>query len=175
MFDDARRRPGYRIRSAVGPWLDRAVRTVVDETYRVHPEGYAGTVRCGVEQLEAQLPNRGFRWNPVSMYHYTRLGNRTNGSWVYRESPFADRQLHAVLVKEGPERVDVYAYEEYNWRRHPLKHARDAGIDRERGAERMRSVLADLDVAYGERSYVRRKLGHLGRRCRRWLDERSLG
>ncbi|WP_436931147.1 hypothetical protein [Halosimplex halobium] len=175
MFDDAQRRAGYRLRRAVGPHLDRAVRTVVDETVRVYPEGYAGTVSGRVEVVESALSDAGFSWNPVSMYHYTPLGNRTNGSWVLRESPFADRQLHLVLVERGPERVDVYAHEENNWRRHPLRHVRDAGIDRDSGAERARSILEGLDLEHAHATYLRRKLGHLARRCRRWLDGRSLG
>jgi len=167
MSDGDQRRFGYRVRRAFGPALDRAMRTVTDETVRVFPSGYAGTVHCEIDRLESALSEHGFSWNPVSMYHYTRLGKQTNGSWVSRESPFADRQLHAVLVRQDAGQIDVYAHEEYNWRRHPLKHTRDEGIDRSRGTERMRSVLDDLDVAYGEQSYLRRKLGHLGRRIRR--------
>jgi hypothetical protein len=132
----------------------------------VYPSGYAGTAHCEIDQLESLLSDNGFSWNPVSMYHYTRLGKQTNGSWVHRSSPFADRQLHAVLVRQDSGQIDVYAHEEYNWRRHPLKHTRDAGIDRERGVERMRAVLDDLDVDYRRESYVRRKAGHLGQRAR---------
>lgn len=169
MSQSVERRLGYRVRSAVGPWLDRAVRSVVPETYRVYPSAYAGTIERPIEDLESRLSEYGFRWNPVSMYHYTPLGNQTNGSWVYRESALADRQLHAVLVRQGSERVDVYAHEEYNWHRHPLKHLRDAGIDRDRGSHRMRRVLDELDADYVEESYVRRKANHLLRRVRRRL------
>lgn len=171
---ERRRRLGYRFRRAVGPWIDRAVRLFVEETYLVYPGGYAGTVHCDVEEIESRLSDRGFAWNPVSMYHFTPSGNPSNGSWVRRPSALADRQLHAVLVRRGPDRVDVYAHEEYSWLRHPLKHARDAGLDRDRGAERMRSVLADLDVEHSEDSYLRRKLSHLDRRVRRLLDRTSL-
>jgi len=169
MSDGVQRRLSYRLRRSFGPVLDRAMRTVTDETIRVYPSGYAGTVHTEIDRLESVLSERGFSWNPVSMYHYTRLGKQTNGSWVSRESPFADRQLHAVLVRQDAGRIDVYAHEEFNWRRHPLKHTRDAGIDRERGVERMRSVLDDLGVDYRRESYVRRKVGHLGQRARRGL------
>ncbi|WP_436924556.1 hypothetical protein [Halosimplex amylolyticum] len=167
MSQPVERRLGYRVRSAVGPWLDRAVRSVVPETYRVYPSAYAGTFENPIEDLESRLSEYGFRWNPVSMYHYTQLGNQTNGSWVYRESPLADRQLHAVLVRQESDRIDVYAHEEFNWRRHPLKHLQDAGIDRDRGSKRMRRVLDELDAEYVEESYVRRKASHLLRRLRR--------
>ncbi|WP_415381799.1 hypothetical protein [Halosimplex sp. TS25] len=169
MSDGVKRRLSYRLRRALGPFLDRAMRAVTDETIRVYPSGYAGTVHCEIDRLESVLSEHGFDWNPVSTYHYTRLGKQTNGSWVSRESPFADRQLHAVLVRQARGQIDVYAHEEYNWHRHPLKHTRDAGIDRERGVERMRAVLDDLDVDDRRESYVRRKVGHLGRRARAGL------
>ncbi|MFC7138256.1 hypothetical protein ACFQMA_23665 [Halosimplex aquaticum] len=175
MAQSVERRLGYRVRRAIGPWLDRAVRSVVPETYRVYPSAYAGTIERPIEDVESRLSEYGFRWNPVSMYHYTPLGNQTNGSWVYRDSPFADRQLHAVLVRQARGRIDVYAHEEYNWRRHPLKHLRDAGIDRDRGSEQMRRVLTDLDAEYVEESYVRRKVAHLRRRVRRRLACGALG
>ncbi|WP_459193979.1 hypothetical protein [Halosimplex sp. J119] len=169
MFGTARRRLGYRIRREVGPSLNRVVRTFVDETERVYPTEYAATVRCPVEDLESLLSGYGFRWNPLSMFHYTELGNRTNGSWVLRNSLLADRQLHAVLVKTGPERVDVYAHEEYSWLRHPLRHAAEEDLDREVGADRMRSILREVDVECVEESVVRRKVEHLGRRVRKRL------
>ncbi|ELZ24343.1 hypothetical protein C475_13877 [Halosimplex carlsbadense 2-9-1] len=169
MSDGVQRRVSYRLRRALGPVLDRAMRTVTDETIRVYPSGYAGTVHTDIDRLESVLSEHGFSWNPVSMYHYTRLGKQTNGSWVSRESPFADRQLHAVLVRQDARQIDVYAHEENNWRRHPLKHVRDAGIDREAGSERMRAILDDLDLDYRRESYVRRKVGHLGQRVRTGL------
>ncbi|PSP69665.1 hypothetical protein BRC79_03875 [Halobacteriales archaeon QH_8_67_27] len=171
MSNDVRRRVTYRVRRSIGPFLDRAVRTVVDETYEVKPSEYAATAHCRIDDLESELSEYGFRWNPLSMYHYTQLGNRTNGSWVLRSSPLADRQLHAILVKVGPEQIHVYAHEEYSWLRHPVKHAREVDLDRAGGADRMRRILSEIAIDTAEESITRRKVKHATRQVRKGISE----
>ncbi|MFB6140311.1 MAG: hypothetical protein ABEJ26_07730 [Halosimplex sp.] len=167
MSQRVQRRLTYRLRRAVGPTLDRTVRSVVDETLHIYPREYAATVRCEIQDLESLLSSAGFRWNPLSMYHYTEVGNRTDGSWVLRDSPLADRQLHAILIRQGPERIDVYAHDEYSWLRHPVAHAEEVDLDREGGAARMREILRDMDVECVEESKLRRKAEHVTRRVRK--------
>lgn len=163
-----------RIRHRFGPWIDRLAELVGRPVDHVYPAGYAGTVRLPRDDLETKLRDGGFTWDPVSLYHYTPSGERADGSWVYRPSPLADRQIHAVLFVQGPERVDVYAHEEYNWLRHPLGHAAQENIHRDRGSATMRAWLDARDVPYDRRGRVRRGVDHLVQRLRK-EDDRAPG
>lgn len=89
-----------------------------------------------------------------------------NGSWTYRRSLLADRQLHVILSAQAPEHIAVYAHEEYNWLRHPIKHGKQVGIDRERGAARMRRWLEAQGLDISEESRTRRYTVHLLHRFR---------
>lgn len=169
MSGDVQRRLTYRIRRAVGPWADRVARRFVSATDHVFPEEYAATVECRIEDLESRLSEYGFRWNPLSMYHRTKFGNRSNGSWVLRRGLFSDRQLHVILIKQGEARVDVYAHNEYNWLRHPIKHAEQVDLRREEGAQQALRHLDAMAVDYVRESTVRRRAVHLGRRVRKRL------
>ncbi|WP_335999348.1 hypothetical protein [Halorientalis halophila] len=166
MSTKIQRRLGYRFRSAVGPWIDRAAQTVGEPVTRVRAAGYAGTARCPVPDLEHELAEMGFAWDPVALYHFTPIGTPADGSWVYRESPFADRQLHVVLFAQRRDRVDLYAHDEPNWYRHPIAHARQTDIDHERGASEMRRHLATADLEIEQESLVRRKVSHAVQRLR---------
>jgi len=104
------------------------------------------------------------------MFHYTALGARTAGSWVFRQSPVADRQLHVVLVEARRGRVDVYAHEEYNWLRHPIKHAKGVDLDRSGGPGRARRFIESSDLPTDRESTLRRRAEHLGGRIRRRLS-----
>ncbi|AQL41567.1 hypothetical protein BV210_02030 [Halorientalis sp. IM1011] len=166
MTTEIQRRLGYRFRSAVGPWIDRAAQTVGEPVTRVRTAGYAGTARCPVEDLEAELAELGFGWDPIALYHFTPVGTPADGSWVYRQSPFADRQLHVVLFAQERDRVDLYAHDEPNWLRHPIAHARQTDIEHERGAAQMRRHLTGVDVPVERESLVRRKVSHAVQRLR---------
>ncbi|MFB6166004.1 MAG: hypothetical protein ABEJ31_12660 [Haloarculaceae archaeon] len=161
MSSEFQRRLTYRFRETVGPWIDGFARTLGQPMTRIRASEYAETAHCRIDDLEACLHDAGFRWDPLSLYHYTPLGTRGNGSWVYREWPLADRQLHAVLFSQSADRVDVYAHDEYNWLRHPIKHAREVDIRHREGAEEMRAHLDDADVDTYHEPYVVRKLFHL--------------
>jgi hypothetical protein len=155
-----------RVRQRLGPWIDRLARRVGQPEYHVRDEGYAGTVSVPVADLESRLADAGFSWDPVSLYHRTQAGTGTDGSWVYRSSPLADRQLHVVLFAQSADRLDVYAHEEYSWLRHPVKHARQEDIRRERGAAELRRWLDEQPFEYEHESRARRRAAHIAERVR---------
>lgn len=154
-----RRSVPRRIRQVLGPWIDRLARRLGQPEFHVRDEGYAGTASVPVTELESWLRAAGFAWDPVSLYHRTQAGTDTDGSWVYRPSPLADRQLHVVLFAQSPDRVDVYAHEEYSWLRHPVKHARQEDIRREAGTAEVRRWLADQPFEH--ESVVWRRARHV--------------
>lgn len=168
MSSDFQRRLTHRIRRAVGPWIDRIAREFGQPVTHIRREEYAGTVRCRIDELESRLADAGFHWDPVSLYHYTPLETKADGSWVHRDSLFADRQLHVVLFAQREDRVDLYAHYEYSWIRHPIKHALQEDIRHAEGGERMRAHLEALDLEVYHESVVRRKLFHLSE----FVDER---
>ncbi|MFC5970706.1 hypothetical protein ACFPYI_05105 [Halomarina salina] len=117
-------------------------------------EEYAMTVHCSEGTLERILDEElGFSRNPLSALKVRVDGNTSEGSWVWRESPLADWQLHLVLHvvddavdedREG-EAVDVYAHWEYSWLTHPLKHYATRGYDAEKGVRLAREWLGRYD------------------------------
>lgn len=160
MPSDFQRRLTHRVRRAVGPWIDRVAREFGQPVTQVREREYAGTARCRIDDLEAKLSETGFHWDPLSLYHYTPLGTRADGSWVYLESLLADRQLHVVLFAQSEDRVDLYAHDEPNWIRHPVAHAMQDDIRHEAGGERMKAHLREMDVPTDHESVVRRKVAH---------------
>lgn len=170
---DLRRGLTYRARHAIGPWIDRAIRALGRTDYLVRPAEYVGTVHAPVADLEARLRDGGFSWDPFSLYHRTPAGTRPDGSWALRRSPLADRQIHVILFEQSSERVDVYAHDEYNWRRHPVGHVEQRDMRRRAGAEQMQQWLKARGIGYERESIVRRKAAHLAERVReRFTDRR---
>lgn len=157
----ARRSVASRIRQALGPYVDRLAKALGQSSYHIRRSEYVATVHLPIEDLEDHLRAGGLTWAPFSLYHRTPMGTSTDGSWTYRPSPLADRQLHVVLFAQSADRVDVYAHEEYNWLRHPVKHARRRDIRREAGSEQLRRWLDAQALAYDHESIVRRKAVHL--------------
>ncbi|MCU4799937.1 hypothetical protein OB920_06095 [Halobacteria archaeon HArc-gm2] len=91
----------------------RALGTALD--YRAGPrpitEGeYAGTYPGDRGEFEELLWREEFVRNPFSRLKVREDGPEV-GSWVTRDSPLADRQLHLMLFP-GEDGVDVYAHEE---------------------------------------------------------------
>lgn len=72
---------------------------------------YAGTIVGPLDAVEGLLWEHGFRRNPLSRLK-TRNGAPEAGSWVFRASPLAERQLHLMLFRSGETGVDVYAHSE---------------------------------------------------------------
>ena len=71
---------------------------------------YTGTYPGDLDEFERLLWSEGFVRNPLSRLK-TRDGDPEVASWVARDSPLADRQLHLMLFP-GDGGVDVYAHEE---------------------------------------------------------------
>ena len=161
MSSGFQRRLTHRVRRAVGPWIDRVARAIGQPVTHIRASEYAGTAHCRIDDLEARLSQAGFRWDPISLYHFTPLGTPADGSWVYRDSPLADRQLHAVLFAPDEDRIDVYGHYEYNWIRHPIKHVLQKDIRHREGGRRMAAHLRAADVPTDHEHVVLRKLAHL--------------
>lgn len=123
--------------------------------------------------LEAKLQEDGFSWAPFSLYHRTPVGSRPNGSWIYRSSVLADRQLHIILFAQTPDTIDIYAHIEYNWLRHPIKHAQQINVDREKGARQVRQWLNEHDLDSKHKSRLSRRLTHLLERFRERFSRRD--
>ncbi|WP_327050909.1 hypothetical protein [Halomicrococcus gelatinilyticus] len=155
-----------RLRQQLGPWINRAVEAVGEPTTRVYPAGYVGTVPLSFDDLAAELDDSPFTWDPLSMYHYTKEGNDTDGSWAYRSSLLGDRQLHVVLFATGSESTEVYAHDEFNWLRHPVEHAREVDIRRHEGSAEMRRWLDDRGIEYERDSRPLRAVKHTARQIR---------
>lgn len=155
-----------RIRQRWGPLVNRVARTFGRPVTRVRPAGYVGTVRAPIQDVEAALRDGGFSWDPVSLYHYTREGDDADGSWAYRASWFADRQLHVVLFAEGDAVTEVYAHDEFNWSRHPVCHARQVDIRRAAASARMRRWLEARDLECEHDPAPLRKVRHAVTRLR---------
>jgi|AntDeeMinimDraft_5_1070356.scaffolds.fasta_scaffold03544_3 hypothetical protein len=91
----------------------RSLGAVLDERAGPRPitEGeYAGTYPSDRDAFERLLWAEGFVRNPFSRLKVREDGPEV-GSWVTRDSPLADRQLHLMLFP-GEDGVDVYAHEE---------------------------------------------------------------
>jgi hypothetical protein len=107
----------------------------------VHGE-YAGALGRSLAQTEQWLWDMGFVRNPVARLK-TRNGEPEAGSWVYRSSPLARRQLHLMLFERADGGVDVYAHEELS-SVHPLygpAHFRGTGQSVGAGVRRARGLL----------------------------------
>ena len=124
--------------------------TAVSDTYAITQtteDEYALTVLEPQQNLEERLPQLQFRRTPVSALKIRLDGNISDGSWVHRESLFADEQLHVVLHElEGRVGVDVYAHTEDNWIRHPLLHLRKKNYSAGTGVSLVRELF-DADDA----------------------------
>ena len=102
---------------------------------------YAGTLPLSRAESERVLWAVGFRRNPLARLK-TRDGDPELSSWVYREGPLADRQLHLMLFP-GREGTDVYAHEEPS-SANPLvgaEHLSGSAQHVARGVERARERL----------------------------------
>ncbi|NUE03555.1 hypothetical protein HUB97_13785 [Halorubraceae archaeon YAN] len=104
------------------------------------PEEYVGTLECSTSEAEELLATLGFSRNVVASLKVRVDGNVSDGSWVYRESLFADYQLH-VTIHRAESGIQTYAHWEYSSIRHPYRHYLAREYSAETGVRMMRSVL----------------------------------
>lgn len=146
-----------KTRELVWPLFDRLFRTM-SGTYALTQsteDEYVGTVLERQETLEQRLPRMGFQRTPMSSLKIRFDGNISDGSWVYRSSLFADKQLHVVLHElQDSDGVDVYAHVEDNWIRHPLGHLRRSNYDAQQGVRSVRDLFDSQTSTDDEFSYV---------------------
>lgn len=108
---------------------------------------YAGRLDDPLDTVEGRLYAEGFIRNPMARLK-TRDGQPEEGSWVFRESPLAPRQLHLMLFVNDDGTTDVYAHEELS-SVNPLcgpDHFRGNGQSVREGVERAREWFA-LDTS----------------------------
>lgn len=104
---------------------------------------YAATVHGSLEELEAMLDALGFAPSLFSALKVRFDQNVEDGSWVWRQSPLASRQLHVVAHKrEGEAAFDIYAHLERSTIAEPVNHYRKVEYDAEAGIEMFRDMLA---------------------------------
>ena len=159
----------YRVRQRLGPLLTRLARALGQPEYRLRDTEYVGTVRQPLDEFTETLQDQGFEWDPLAWYHQPPIGSDPNGSWTFRRTALADRQLHVILVAHSTAFVDVFAHEEYNWLRHPVRHLRQVDIERRAGSDEMRRWLERRGVDVDARSRPRRRVAHAVRDLREYL------
>ena len=133
-----------KIRKFVWPQFHRLFTTISDAyaVTQTTEEEYAATVLEPQSNLEDRLPRLQFHRTPISALKIRLDGNISDGSWVRRESPLADEQLHVVLhALEDRDAVDVYAHTEDNWIRHPLLHLHKKNYSAEKGVSWVRALF----------------------------------
>jgi len=112
----------------------------------IQDDEYAGTIDTSQDEVGALLKQRGFIRNLLSRLK-TRDCDPEVGSWVYREEPRAEYQLHVMLFPGEADTVDVYAHHEYSSVNPDVAYKHFSGLERddEAGAEMAREKLP-IDV-----------------------------
>jgi len=110
------------------------------------PAEYVGTVSRTLDEVRETLRRLEFEREPIASLKRRADGRLSAGSWVRRESPLADKQLHVTLVRDAPSAVELYAHREYSWLTHPYRHYTFSEWEPEAGVERLRELLAERDL-----------------------------
>ena len=168
------------------PKLDHVLKGAgITSTGVVTPTQYVATLRADVDAVERVLLHGIFERNPLAYLKKTRDGRMSAGSWVLtndraREvgtNPWTaldlqyeadieatDRQLHFTLVPTAVEVdgrvehcVDLYAHEEYDWRKRPLAHLREKYLYPHVGVEMALWFLDQHDVLERGTDYIDRQ------------------
>ena len=150
----------YRVRQRLAPWITRLARTLGQPEYRLRDTEYVGTIQQPLDEFTEALQEHGFEWDPLAWSHQPPVGSEPNGSWTYRQALLADRQLHVILIAHSPAYIDVFAHEEYNWLRHPIKHLWQVGIERKAGSREMRRWIESHGMEVDVKSRCRRQVAH---------------
>ncbi|XVH33622.1 hypothetical protein ACNS7O_17040 (plasmid) [Haloferacaceae archaeon DSL9] len=138
-----------RIRRLVLPTVHRIAEPLGGFAQCVmNPTEYVGTVKRKLGDLRSDLRSMGFRREPISSLKQRDDGAPSIGSWVWRASVWAKRQLHVTLFWNPDHGVEIWAHWEYSWIRHPLKHYRCAAYDPLGGVKSMRRLLTAKNIPY---------------------------
>ncbi|KPN29754.1 hypothetical protein SY89_00471 [Halolamina pelagica] len=135
------------VRGTAIPLLDKAGRAL-DIGYAAYTVGYyeyAGTLDVTPEEAESFLYEHGFRCNPLSAYKTLPDGRTEQGSWVWRESLLATKQLHVMTFRRDDGSTDCYAHWEYSAINPAtaLKHYRGVDYSPKKGERKLEAKLPD--------------------------------
>jgi hypothetical protein len=97
------------------------------------------------------------------------VGSEPNGSWAYRRSLPADRQIRVILIAHSPECIDVFAHGADNWLRYPSKHLRQVGSNRKAGRDKTRHWIESHGVDVDVNSCRRRQVTRAGKHRHKYL------
>lgn len=101
------------------------------------------------EVIEKELAEVGFVRNPISAYKTHPDSRESEGSWVLlaADDPCNrlddGRQLHITLLprNDGQPGREVFAHDEYDWRKHPLKHLREEHFRARDGVQHAKHII----------------------------------
>jgi len=82
--------------------------------YQLDDDEFAGRIDEQPDAVEELLWDRGCCRNPLAALKTDPSGDVEVGSWMYREEPTADRQVHVMLFRADGDGTDLYAHEEYS-------------------------------------------------------------
>jgi len=114
-------------------------------------EEYVLTVDASLHEIETALSKRRWNWNPISTKKFRRVGGdgRTQwsvASWVYRDGPLADRQLHCYMFYNDAGGIDVFCHDEPNLISQPREHTNPIKQTPGDPDGRLRADLADAGL-----------------------------
>lgn len=136
-----------RVRRRGWPFLHRLVRRFGGFAQCVmDPAEYVGRIERGLDRFQDDLRAMGFTREPISALKLDRDGRKSAGSWVYRASIAAEKQLHVTIFTGRSGAIDVYAHWEYSWITNPVKHYRGVGWDTAAGVTTMVELLATRGI-----------------------------
>ncbi len=134
-------------RRLVLPLLDRLLRRRVPgqhyAAYTLSLDEVVGTIDATPEEVEQLLWDAGFRRMPLAALKDLPDGRVERGSWAYRDSLLASKQVHVMLFSAGEGQTLVAAHQETNALSpfRALEHYRGIGYDVPAGEREVRRRL----------------------------------
>lgn len=138
-----------RLRRRTYPVVHRVVRKVGGYAQcTMDPSEYVGTVDRTLDSFKTELRHMEFQREPIAAIKRHSDGRQSAGSWVRRQSLWADKQLHVTVFRNGGDGIDTYAHWEDSWIRHPIQHYRSHNWDTVSGVKKMRSLLTGHGIPF---------------------------
>ncbi len=134
-------------RRLVLPLLDRLLRRHAPSqhyaAYQLSLDELVGTIDATPEEVEQLLWDAGFRRMPLAALKDLPDDRVERGSWAYRDSLLADRQLHVMLFATSEGQTLVAAHQEANALNPAvaMDHYRGRGYDVPAGERAVRERL----------------------------------